>query len=123
MRISAYWVSNYIYDFILYMVVAIIAVSICKGFEITSLTKGDAFFATCMLFLFYGLSYISLTYIFAFLFKDYGSAQAGFYFLTFIAGGIAPILTILLRFLGKQSNLVGRGLAWVLRLYPAYAFG
>ena len=76
-----------------------------------------------MLFLFYGLSYISCTYVFAFLFKEYGNAQAGYYFLTFIIGGMLPILTFLLRFLGSGSNPAGRGLAWFLRLYPSFAFG
>jgi ATP-binding cassette subfamily A (ABC1) protein 3 len=123
MRISAYWISNFIYDFVLYLVVAIVAVGICKGLSITSLTNGNAFAGTCLLFLFYGLAYISFTYIFAFLFKDYGNAQAGFYFITFIVGGMLPILTFLLRFLGEASNPAGRGLAWFLRLYPAFAFG
>jgi hypothetical protein len=59
----------------------------------------------------------------AFIFKDYGNAQAGYYFLTFIVGGMIPILTFLLRFLGSGSNPVGRGLAWIFRIYPAFAFG
>jgi len=123
MRISAYWISNFIYDFLLYLIVAIVAVGISKALSITAFTNGSAFAATCLLFLFYGLSYISFTYIFAFLFKDYGNAQAGFYFLTFIVGGMLPILTFLLRFLSASSNPIGRGIAWVLRIYPAFAFG
>jgi hypothetical protein len=105
------------------MIVAIVAVGICKGLSITSLTNGDAFAGTCLLFLFYGLAYISFTYIFAFVFKDYGNAQAGYYFLTFIIGGMFPILTFLLRMLGAGSNPIGRGLAWIFRIYPAFAFG
>jgi len=123
MRISAYWISNFVYDFILYLIVAIVAVGLCKALDITAFTKGSAFAGTCLLFLFYGLAYISLTYIFAFLFKDYGNAQAGFYFLTFIVGGMLPIVPYLLRILGASSNPIGRGIAWVLRIYPSFAFG
>lgn len=123
MRISAYWISNFVYDFILYLIVAIVAVGICKGLDITALASGSAYAGTCLLFLFYGLAYISFTYMFAFVFKDYGNAQAGYYFFTFIIGGMIPILTFLLRMLGAGSNPVGRGLAWVFRIYPAFAFG
>jgi hypothetical protein len=34
-----------------------------------------------------------------------------------------PILTFLLRFLSASSNPIGRGIAWFLRIYPAFAFG
>ena len=43
--------------------------------------------------------------------------------MTFIVGGMLPILTFLLRILGSSSNPVGRGIAWILRLYPSFAFG
>jgi hypothetical protein len=123
MRISAYWISNFIYDYLLYAIIAIIAIGVCKGLQVSSLTDGDAFTATCLLFFLYGLAYISFTYIFAFLFKDYGNAQAGYYFITFVIGGLLPILTFLLRFLSRSSNPLGRGLAWFLRLHPSFAFG
>lgn len=84
---------------------------------------GSAFAATCLLFLFYGLAYLSLTYVFGFFYKDYGNAQAAFFFITLVIGGMLPVLTQSLRFISKASNLLGRGLAWVLRLFPAFAFG
>lgn len=34
-----------------------------------------------------------------------------------------PILTFLLRILASESNPAGRGLAWLLRLHPSFAFG
>lgn len=123
MRISAYWISNFLYDFVLYLIIALVAVGLCQALSITAFTKGTAYLGTCLLFLFYGLAYISFTYIMAFLFKDYGNAQAGFYFLTFIIGGMITILPYLLRILGSSSNPIGRGIAWVLRIYPSFAFG
>lgn len=123
MRISSYWISNFVFDYALYLVVAVVAVGLCKALDITSLTTDTAYTATWLLFIFYGLAYITVTYIFAFLFKDYGNAQAGYFFLTFVAGGMLPILTFLLRFLSTSANPYGRGIAWVLRLHPAFAFG
>ena len=123
MSISAYWTANFVYDFILYFIVAALTIAISKGMGITALTEGNNFAATWLLFIFYGLSYISFTYIFAFYFKDYGNAQAAYYFITLVAGGMLPLLTFLLRILGSGSNAIGRGLAWVLRFYPSFAFG
>ena len=123
MSISAYWTANFVYDFILYFIVAAITIGISKAMSITALTEGNNFAVTWLLFVFYGLSYISFTYIIAFCFKDYGNAQAAYYFITFVAGGMIPLLTFLLRILSNSSNPIGRALAWIFRLYPAFAFG
>ena len=123
MSISAYWAANFIYDYILYFIVAAITIGIAKAMSITALTEGSNFAVTWLLFIFYGLSYISFTYIFAFYFKDYGNAQAAYYFITFVAGGLMPLLTFLLRILSASSNPIGRALAWIFRIYPAFAFG
>jgi len=123
MSITAYWVANFVYDYVLYIFVSFITILIAKALTITSLTDGNAYAATWMLFVFYGLSYIPLTYILAFFYKDYGNAQAAYYFITFVSGGLLPLLPLLLRILGPGSNKVGRGIAWALRLFPPFAFG
>ena len=123
MSISAYWTANFIYDYVLYFLVASITIAIAKAMDIVSLTEGSNFAVTWCLFVFYGLCYITFTYIFGFYYQDYGNAQAAYYFLTFVSGGMLPLLTFLLRILGTGSNPIGRGLAWVLRLHPPFAFG
>jgi ATP-binding cassette, subfamily A (ABC1), member 3 len=123
MNVSAYWIANFVYDYILYLIVAIITIAIAKGLGIESLTTGTAYAATWLLFIFYGISYINFTYICAFYYHDYGNAQAAYSVITFLTGGMLPLLTFLLRILGSGSNSIGRGIAWVLRLYPSFAFG
>jgi len=123
MKVSAYWIGNFIYDFLLYLIVAVIAIILILAFQIQAYNTGDALTGTILLFLFYGLSYIPVTYIFAYLFQDYGNAQAGYYFLTFIVGGMLPLVTWVLRIITLSSSRIGRGISWVLRLYPSYAFG
>ncbi len=123
MSVTAYWTANFLYDYILYLIVASISVAIAKLLSINSLTEGNAYFGTWMLFILYGLSYIPFTYLFSFYYKDYGNAQASYYFLSFITGGMLPLLTFLLRILGTGSNPIGRGIAWGLRLYPSFSFG
>lgn len=123
MRLSAYWLANFVYDYLLYALIAIIAALLCTAMKIDALTTGSALTATWLLFMLYGLAYIPFSYICSFIFIEYGNAQAGYYFFTFIMGGMLPILTLLLRILGSDTNAVGRGIAWVLRLFPSFAFG
>jgi ATP-binding cassette subfamily A (ABC1) protein 3 len=123
MSINAYWLANLVYDYLIYAFVFLIVMGIIKGLDIASLTDGNAFAATFMLFIFYGLSYIPLTYILSFYYKNYASAQATYYFITFLAGGLLPLITFFLRSLGRQSNRLGRIIAWILRIFPPFAFG
>jgi len=62
--------------------------------------------------------------VFSFIFKDYGNAQAGFFFITFLSGAMLPSLLQVLRVLtGSTANTISRGVSWILRLFPPYAFG
>lgn len=122
MNIEAYWIANFVYDFLLYMLVTGVAIGIAKGMEVELITTGDAFAATWILFVLYGLAYLPFTYLASYFFTDYGSAQAFYYFITFLIGGILPVLTSLVRVLNDTVNPYGRNIAWILRLYPSYAF-
>lgn len=95
----------------------------CKALDIETLTKDDAYLATSLLFVLYGVTNILLTYLLAYLFKDYGNAQGVVYFFNFVGGGIAPIIILVLRWIDQNSNVTGRGLAWLLRIIPSFSFG
>ena len=69
MKLSAYWFANFIYDYLLYLVVAIPSVILCKVLDVTALVTGNAETATWLLFFSYGLAYIPFTYIIAFTYK------------------------------------------------------
>lgn len=116
MKLSAYWLANFMYDYTLYLCVALPAAALCKAMNVAALSTGNAFLATWLLFIAYGLAYIPLTYIFAFLYKEYGSAQSYYFFLTFLIGGMLPVLTFVLRIISASSNPIGRLIAWVLRI-------
>lgn len=123
LNLGSYWMGNYIYDFILYLILAIFSIIMCKVMEIEALTEGNAFAATILLFLFYGLANIPFTYLVGYAFKDYGNAQGIVYFINFVAGGLVTIIILVLRWVSLSSGVVGRILAWPLRLIPAFSFG
>lgn len=123
MSIYAYWLGNYIFDMFFYLTVAVFAGGMCMAFSINSLTDGDAIYATWIIFVLYGAANLPFSYIASYLFTDYGSSQAVGYFWNFVAGGILPTIIIVLRFLGSPTADIGRGIAWPLRLVPAFSFG
>lgn len=122
MNILAYWFGNFIFDYILYLVLAVFSFLMCLALDVDAFI-GDAFGVTVCVFIIYGLAYIPLTYIIAYFFKDYGNAQAGYYFFTFVVGGLLSIIVLVLRFLGGDANTVGLVLSWIFRLIPSYCFG
>ena len=100
MSVKSYWVGNFLYDYLLYAIVAGFSVGICVALDVTALIEGDALAASAILFFLYGLTNIPLTYILGYLFKDYGNAQAALYFINFVAGGILPMIILILRWVG-----------------------
>lgn len=104
MKISAYWFANFVYDYLLYLIVALPAAALCKALNITSLATGNAYLATWLLFAGFGLAYIPFTYIIAFMYNEYGSAQSYYFFFTFLVGGMLPIITLVLRIISTSSS-------------------
>lgn len=92
MNIASYWIGNYIYDLILYFVLAGVSLGLIQALNVKSLVDDDAYTVTVIVFVMFGVSYIPLTYIASYIFTDYGNAQAGWYFVTFISGGLLPII-------------------------------
>lgn len=99
MNLGSYWIGNYLYDLLLYAIVAGISLGICAGLEVEALVEGDALGATAVLFFLYGITNIPFTYIISYLFKDYGNAQAAVYFFNFVVGGIVPMIILVLRWI------------------------
>lgn len=122
MNVQAYWFGNFFYDFVLYLLLAGFSVGCCLLLDIQGFI-GESLMATILGFVLYGLTYIPFTYIASYFFKDYGNAQAVYYFFTFVSGGLLPILILILRFLAGTAGNVGKILSWFLRLIPSYSFG
>lgn len=65
MNIKAYWLANFVFDFLLYMIVAIISIVAAITLDVKSLI-GEALPATWILFILYGLACTPFMYIAAF---------------------------------------------------------
>ncbi len=114
--------GNFIYDYVLYLLLAGFGVAMCIVLDATAFI-GEALYVVVVTFGMYGLAYIPMTYIMAYLFKDYGNAQAGYYFFTFVIGGLIPIIVLVFRFIDGIPNQIGMYLSWVFKFIPAFCFG
>ena len=123
MNLGSYWLGNFLYDYVLYLFLAVVTCLLILAFDIQGLMKDDGYSACWVIFILFGLVYIPMTYIGGFLFQDYGSAQAAWYFITFVFSGLLPIVTMLFRLLSKDTPIVGHIIAWILRIIPAFSFG
>lgn len=97
LNVGFYWIGNWIVDFFGYLLVAIFAVVMCQVLRVDSLINGYAMTATCLLFLFYGLANIPLTYILGYLFKKNGSPEGVVYFFNLASGSIVTVVIVVMR--------------------------
>ena len=123
LNLASYWFGNFLYDYLLYLVLAVYSVLMCVALEIEALTNGQAIYGTILIFIFFGLANIPFTYLLGYAFTDYGNAQGIVYFINFVSGGLVTIIILVLRWISGSSSDVGRGLSWVLRIIPSYSFG
>jgi len=57
-----------------------------------------------------------------FVFKSYGNAQVGTYFLNCIFGTIVPSIILVLRIIPSTRDFA-KTISWVLRIIPSFSFG
>jgi hypothetical protein len=124
MNIYSYWLGNFFFDYFMYLLLAAFAIGMCLALDVQAFIGNDqTFYVVVIVFLLYGAAYIPLTYILSYAFKDYGNAQAGYYFFTFVVGGLISTIMLVLRFVGGTAGLVGLYITWVLRCIPSFSFG
>jgi ATP-binding cassette, subfamily A (ABC1), member 3 len=120
--VITYWVSNYVMDIIKYFIFAASGIGLIKAFKLDTLSTQPVFEHICILFGLNGLSMISFTYFFNFLFKDFGSAQTWIFLLYILSGTILTTLIYVMR-LFDTTRKYALGLNYALKLFPPYLFG
>ena len=120
MRISgvsllSYWFVNYFFELIKYLVTGGICMLILKLFDFVPRYLYG-------LYLLYGPSMISFTYLFSYIFNSEAIAQNAIILFNLVLGALASTVVIMLRSLDETSNGV-KPAAWILRIIPTFAFG
>jgi ATP-binding cassette subfamily A (ABC1) protein 3 len=121
--IFSYWVSNYIVDLLKYLIPGLICPLLCKMYQLDNLVGDrDSETAVWTIFILYGFSIISFTYLISFLFKDYANSQVTNYFLNFVMGVPVAMTFFVLRSIPKTTN-IAKMLNFVAALSPTFALG
>jgi ATP-binding cassette subfamily A (ABC1) protein 3 len=123
LRYSVYWLCNFVYDLLSYLVTMFLVVMLFFIYQKTEFVgTGETFAAIVLLLFFYGLASITGAYLASFLFAHHATAQNVVMFVNFVVGFFFTMLTFLLQ-ITESTAAVGSGLKWVFRLHPAYCLG
>ena len=110
----SYWASNYIAELIKYYFTGGINLLIIWAF-------GHFPKYLYVLYILYGPSMVSFTYLFSFVFDDESSAQNSVILVNFLFGALGGSVVLILRLMEDLTKL-GKILAYVLRVVPSFAF-
>lgn len=119
----AYWMANYVADFIKIVIPICFAGLMCLAFDITSLVEpSSSYAAVWLLLIFYGTSVISFAYLVSFLFKAYGTAQAFTFVFTFLISAIGSLVVFIFRLIPSTRN-GAKVVQFFLRIFAPFSFG
>ncbi|KAL3659652.1 hypothetical protein V7S43_015327 [Phytophthora oleae] len=127
--LPAFWLSNYIWDFSMYVFPCASALILINVFEVSALTGQDCdscssatFPAVILLFLLFGLAICPFTYCLSFLFKEHASAQMYTIVFNFAIGVILMITSFILDMVESTSD-ANSVLKFLWRFSPLFNLG
>jgi len=124
LTVSLYWISNLIFDLLVFMVPCIMGGIIIAALQIQTLTARINPMGVLLVFLLFGFSVITLTYLLSFFFKNPQTAQTILGRMYEISGMLFLIIGIMIsQFIPYGTFLWADVLLFVFRLFPNYAFG
>jgi ATP-binding cassette subfamily A (ABC1) protein 3 len=112
MSLSAYWISNLIFDLFKGMIPSAIVIGLIYAYDL-------GWTNSWMMFLLYQVGVIPFSYVTSFLFGTENVAQTITIFIHFVFGGICTLLVFLLKIFDSTKE-VGDILGWVFKIVPSY---
>ena len=113
--------GNYLYDLVLYLILAGLTIGLTHAFQVKRLISGDAQVAIIYLLVFYGLANIPLTYMLSYLFKSYGDAKGIVFFLNLVVGALIPSFIMKLRLEFDAPFSLSLALSYIFRIFPSFS--
>uniref|UniRef100_A0A663M225 ATP binding cassette subfamily A member 12 n=2 Tax=Neoaves TaxID=3078114 RepID=A0A663M225_ATHCN len=126
---TSYWVTNFIYDLVLFMVPVGLSIGVISSFQIPAFCNNNNLLAVFLLLLLFGYATFSWMYLLAGFFKETGMAFI-VYVCVNLFFGINTIITHSVVFLLSQEKATDQGLhdlaenlRHVFLLFPQFCFG
>ncbi|KAH7463694.1 ABC transporter A family member 1 [Phytophthora ramorum] len=127
--LPAFWLSNYIWDLVMYIVPCICALALIYGFNVSAMTGRDCdsctsatFPSVILLFILFGLAICPFTYCLSFMFKEHAAAQTYTIMINFVIGVVLMIVSFIMSVLDSTSA-ADSVLVFIWRLSPLYNLG
>ncbi|XP_009581458.1 PREDICTED: ATP-binding cassette sub-family A member 12 [Fulmarus glacialis] len=129
MGMTSYWVTNFVYDLVLFMVPIGLSIGVISSFQIPAFCNNNNLLAVFLLLLLFGYATFSWMYLLAGFFKETGMAFI-VYVCVNLFFGINTIITHSVVFLLSQEKATDQGLhdlaenlRHVFLLFPQFCFG
>ncbi|KAM6332822.1 glucosylceramide transporter ABCA12 [Podargus strigoides] len=127
--VASYWVTNFVYDLVLFMVPIGLSIGVISSFQIPAFCNNNNLLAVFLLLLMFGYATFSWMYLLAGFFKETGMAFI-VYVCVNLFFGINTIITHSVVFLLSQEKATDQGLRdlaenlrHVFLLFPQFCFG
>eukprot|EP01065_Artemidia_motanka_P007592 TRINITY_DN137_c0_g1_i12.p1 TRINITY_DN137_c0_g1~~TRINITY_DN137_c0_g1_i12.p1 ORF type:complete len:1800 (+),score=711.39 TRINITY_DN137_c0_g1_i12:86-5401(+) len=121
-RRTAYWSSNLVFDYALFMVTIALGLLTLAAFGRDEYVSGANFFATLSILMLYGFAAIGLSYFASFYFESHTSAQNVMKVVNFMPALLLLTMVTILQLVPSTTD-VGKALSWVCKLLPSYCLG
>nr|QUF59426.1 ATP-binding cassette transporter Abca2 [Brachionus angularis] len=120
-----YWITNFIWDMINYMLPASCVIIIFKIFDVPAYVQGSNYPAVILLFLFYGWSVSPLMYPLTFIFKEPSSAYIFLIVINLFTGITCVESSFLLQVFSFEQDLkfIYELMKTVFLIFPPYCLG
>ncbi|EGZ19833.1 ABC transporter lipid export ABCA family [Phytophthora sojae] len=128
--LGAFWLSNFLWDFLLYLIPCAAAIIMIKGFGIDSMTGSSAcnsctsetFPAVIVLLILFGLAICPFTYCLSYLFKEHASSQTYTIMINFVLGVVLMVVAFILDVIESTKD-VNAVLVFFWRFSPLFNLG
>jgi ATP-binding cassette subfamily A (ABC1) protein 1 len=128
--IPAYWLSNFVWDFLMYLAPFTLAIILLAAFDIPAFTGtgcevaciDQPLGAVAVLLLTFGLAVIPFTYCLSYLFVESAKAQTFTLMISIFSGLILMIAVFVMRLIPSTCQ-INRDLMFVYRMVPLFSLG
>ena len=121
-NIFAYWLTNFIVDYIKYLIPALATYILMFIFGLDFYLDDEKKGMSILLFLSFGISMIGFTYLLSFAFKTPSSGQITIFVIAFLSSFVLLILALVLKLIESTTKFTTNFLEYLLRLDPFFAF-
>ncbi|XP_045876226.1 ATP-binding cassette sub-family A member 13 [Meles meles] len=123
-----YWLTNFLYDMVFYLVSVSLCVTIIVAFQLTAFTFRENLAATALLLVLFGYATLPWMYLMSWIFPSSDVAFISYVSLNFIFGLCTMLMTTMPRLLAivsKAQNLqnIYDILKWVFTIFPQFCLG